>query len=255
MFPDRLPTLPARWRWLVAALLATLALGARAEPLRLVTEPWAPFSYLKDGKPTGLDYEIAAEVFRRMNVEVHWQFLPWRRCLAMARQGQADAVLDILETRERDAMLIYPSEPLSEVEFLMFQANERPHVFNTMADLQGLIIGTQAGFQYGEAFMKAPGIYRESAPTLEANLGKLMLGRVDLVITDRRAGQYALEHLNLDQQISALPTVVSSDRQYLALRRGPGMEALAERFASTLRQFRSEPAYAALLARFATPAP
>ncbi|PVZ15558.1 MULTISPECIES: ABC transporter substrate-binding protein [unclassified Pseudomonas] len=254
MLADRMPTLPACLRWLVAALLATLAWSAHAEPLRLVTEPWAPFSYLKDGKPTGLDYEIAAEVFRRMNVEVHWQFLPWRRCLAMARQGQADAVLDIFETRERDSMLIYPSEPLSEVEFVLFQANDRPHVFNSLADLQGLIIGTQPGYQYSEAFLKEPGIHRETAPTLEANLGKLMLGRIDLVITDRRAGQYALEHLNLNQQISALPTAVSSDRQYLALRRGPGMEALAERFASTLRQFRREPAYTALLARFAKPA-
>lgn len=74
-------------------------------------------------------------------MEVQWQFLPWKRCLAMLEQGHADGALDIFHSQERDALLLYPSEPLSEVEFVLFYANERPHPAATLDDLRGLTVG------------------------------------------------------------------------------------------------------------------
>lgn len=133
--------MPAFTLVLTALLLTFLSLRAQAESLRLVTEPWAPYVYLQDGKPTGIDYEITALVFKRLGIDVEWQFLPWRRCLMMLQQGQADGALDIFESPERESELLYPSEPLSEVEFVLFQAKARPHLFNRLEDLRGLKVG------------------------------------------------------------------------------------------------------------------
>lgn len=217
----------------------------------MVTEPWAPYVYQQDGKATGLDYEITAQVFKRLGIDVQWQFLPWRRCLMMLEQGQADGVLDIFESSERDSSLLYPAEPLSEVEFVLFQAKARPHLFNRLEDLKGLKIGTSPGYLYGQDFRESPLFERESAPTLEANLGKLQLGRIDLVITDRRAGRYTVKAMGLNDDIEELPIVVSRDKQFLALRRHAGMDLLVQRFAAELRRFKQEPGYAALIAHYA----
>ena len=231
-------------------LLLCLSMVARAEKLRIVTEPWAPYVYEENGKALGLDYETTAIVFKRLGIDVEWQFLPWKRCLAMLEQGLADGALDIFHSDEREATLLYPSEPLSEVEFVMFYANARPHPFRTLDDLRGLTVGTSPGYLYSQAFSESPLFERETAPTHEANFGKLQLGRIDLLITDRRVGRHLLEQMRLGDQITENPLVVSRQSQYLAVRRNAGMDLLVQRFGAELKRFKREPGYAELSARY-----
>ncbi len=240
--------LVARLFWiLLLACLSPLALGER---LRLVSDDWAPYIYQHDGQPRGIDYEVTTEVLKRLGVEVEWQFLPWKRCLSMLETGQADGALDIFHSAERDATLLYPSEPLSDVEFVMFYANERPHPFNTLEQLKGLTICTSPGYLYSPDFSQSDLFTREPAPTHEANFGKLVRGRIDLLITDRRVGQHLLDELNIRDLTTENPTVISRQSQFLAVRRNAGMDLLVQRFGAELKRFKREPAYAELSARY-----
>ncbi|WP_263261333.1 transporter substrate-binding domain-containing protein [Pseudomonas sp. RIT-PI-S] len=231
---------------LIALLPSTFA---SAQPLRIVTEPWAPYVYLNGSEPAGVDYEIAAHVFKRLGVQVEWEFLPWKRCLMMLQQDQADGILDIFHTTAREQTLVYADEGLSKVEFALYQANERPVPVARLRDLRGLRVGVAPGFLYGPAFSASQAL-KEPAPTLEANFGKLMLGRVDLVITDRRVGRFTLQQMKLTEQVSELPGTLNTDVLYLALRRRGDLPALAEQFTTALREFKREPEYRALLKRY-----
>jgi polar amino acid transport system substrate-binding protein len=242
--------MPVIAQLLTALLLLCLSKFAQAEKLRIVTEPWAPYVYEENGKVLGLDYETTAIVFKRLGIDVEWQFLPWKRCLAMLEQGLADGALDIFHSDERDATLLYPSEPLSDVEFVMFHANARPHPFRTLDELAGLTVGTSPGYLYSQAFSESPLFNRETAPTHEANFGKLHLGRIDLLITDRRVGRHVLEQMQLGDQITENPLVISRESQYLAVRRNAGMDLLVQRFGAELKRFKREPGYAELSARY-----
>lgn len=242
--------MPVILKLLTAVLFACLSFTAYGEKLRIVTEPWAPYVYDDKGSMRGLDYETTVIVFQRLGVEVQWQFLPWKRCLAMLDQGHADGALDIFHSHERDALLLYPSEPLSAVEFVLFYANDRPHPAQTLDDLRGLTVGTSPGYLYGEVFSESSLFDREPAPSHEANFGKLSLGRIDLVITDRRVGQHVIKAMGLEGKVSQAPLVVSRQPQFLAVRRGAGMDLLVQRFAAELKRFKQEPAYAALSAKY-----
>lgn len=231
-------------------VFACLSFAARGEKLRIVTEPWAPYVYEQGGKNLGLDYETTAIVFQRLGIEVEWQFLPWKRCLSMLETGQADGALDIFHSAERDATLLYPSEPLSDVEFVMFYANDRPHPFNSLEQLKGLTIGTSPGYLYSPDFSQSDLFVREPAPTHEANFGKLVRARIDLLITDRRVGQHLLDELNIRDLITENPTIISRQSQFLAVRRNAGMDLLVQRFGAELKRFKREPAYAELSARY-----
>ena len=237
-------------RLLTVLLLSCVSLLAHAERLRIVTDPWAPYVYEEDGQVKGIDYEVTAEVFKRLGVEVDWQLMPWRRCMLMVDQGLADGVLDIFHSTLRDSQLFYPNEPLSDVEFVLFQANDRRHPVNSLEDLRGLTVGTSAGYDYGTEFLESPLFRREAAPTQEANFGKLQRGRIDLVITDRRVGRFMLARLGLEQQISELPLIIRRQSQYLAVRRNAGMDLLAQRFAAELRRFKQESGYAEIQERY-----
>ncbi len=242
--------MPISAHLLTIGLFACLSFAARGEKLRIVTEPWAPYVYEQNGRQLGLDYETTAIIFQRLGIEVEWQFLPWKRCLAMLEQGQADGALDILHNNEREATLLYPDEPLSEVKFVLFYAKARPHPFNTIDDLKGLTVGTSPGYFYGASFSDSTQFRREPAPTHEANFGKLDLGRIDLLITDRRVGQRMLEQLHLQERIAQYPMVIRQGGQYLALRRNAGMDRLVRRFNAELKRFKREPAYAEITARY-----
>ena len=242
--------MPVILKLAIATLLTCLSLAAYGEKLRIVTEPWAPYVYEQHGAMQGLDYETTVIVFQRLGVDVHWQFLPWKRCLAMLEQGHADGALDIFHSHERDALLLYPSEPLSEVEFVLFYANEHPHPVETLDDLRGLTVGTSPGYLYSVRFSDANHFKREPAPSHEANFGKLMLGRIDLLVTDRRVGQHVIKQLGLTGKITQAPLVVTRKQQFLAVRRGAGMDLLVQRFAAELKRFKQEPEYAALSAKY-----
>jgi polar amino acid transport system substrate-binding protein len=242
--------MPAITRLFWILLLACLSPLAQAERLRLVSDDWAPYVYQQNGQPRGIDYEVTTQVFKRLGVEVEWQFLPWKRCLAMIEQGLADGIVDIFQIDARRPFLIYPSEPMSDVEFVLFQARSRRHTVTSLNDLAGLSVGTSPGYTYGAAFNGSSRFRREAAPTHEANLGKLVLGRIDLLITDRRVGRYLMRQLGLEQQVEELPLLISRQTQYLGLTRKPGRESLAQAFAEELQRFKQEPVYAAINNRY-----
>jgi polar amino acid transport system substrate-binding protein len=248
--------MPLTSRLLLATFLACLSFSALGEKLRIVTEPWAPYAMLENGHASGLDYDTTAIVFQRLGIEVQWQFLPWKRCLLMLEQGEADGALDIFKVSERDDLLLYPSEPLSDVNWVFFQANARPHPFKTLDDLRGLTIGISPGYLYTPEFDSSTSFIREPAPSHEANFGKLVRGRVDLLVTDRRLGLQMIDQLGLRDQVSQLPTVLNTREQYLAVRRNAGMDLLVQRFGAELKRFKREPAYAQLVAHYTgEPAP
>ncbi|GLH34832.1 transporter substrate-binding domain-containing protein [Pseudomonas sp. TWI672] len=237
-------------RFFCILLLACLSPMAQAERLRLVTDDWAPYVYQHNGQPKGIDYEVTTEVFRRLGVELEWEFMPWKRCLAMIEQGQADGVMDIFKVDSRQAYMVYPLEPMSDVEFVLYQSSRRRHAITRLSDLTDLTVGTSPGYAYGAQFNDASGFRREAAPSHEANFGKLVLGRIDLLVTDRLVGRYLRRQLGLEQQVEELPLVISRQAQYLGLARKPGRDALALAFTEGLRLFKQEPAYLAIIERY-----
>lgn len=248
--------MPAFQRQLFATLacLIGLSLTAHGQPLRIASEAWAPYIYEEQGTLRGLDYDTAQIVLQRLGVEVQWQLLPWKRCLAALEQGQADAILDVFRTQEREATILFPDEPMSQIEFVMFYAQPRPYPYRRLNDLQGLKVGVSAGYWYADQTFRESELFtREPAPTHAANFGKLLRDRVDLVINDHRGGHFLIEQMGLAHAIAHHPRVVSRDQLYLGLRRGVGLESLAERFSDELRRFKREPAYAALSARYNRP--
>lgn len=244
--------MPLFQRQIIATLLlCCLAASARAETLRLVTDAWAPYVYPLNGQPTGLDYEVSYEILRRLGFELDLQFMPWKRCLMALKQGHADGILDIFYRAEREAHMLFVDEPLSEIEFVLFFERNRPHPYEALEDLSGLVIGISPGYWYkDESFRTSKLFRREEAPTHEANLGKLVRQRIDLAVNDRLAGLHLSRQLGLQQRVDYNRKVVGHDRLFLALRRTPSMQDLARNFARELRRFKREPTYAQLIARY-----
>lgn len=118
---------------LVIVFLASLSLAAQGQALRIVSEAWPPYVYEENGVLRGLDYEATQLVLQRLGVAAEWQLMPWKRCLLALERGQADAILDVFHTSEREASMLFPAEPLSQIEFVLFYAKPAPTRFAASA--------------------------------------------------------------------------------------------------------------------------
>lgn len=222
-----------------------------ADSLRVVSEAWPPYVFEEDGRHLGVDLEVAEQVLQGLGHEVTWELLPWKRALHTVTLGRAQAILDIVPNPERVETFIFPDEPLSTNDTVLFFHRDRPHHFETLADLAGLKIGVSPGYTYGSPeFMAATGFVRESAPTFEANLSKLVRGRLDMVAMDRRVGLYMAQELGVADQLEYHPSTLASGQLYLAFHRSDALAPLADAFGPALRAFKQTPEYAAILARY-----
>jgi len=55
---------------------------------------WPPFSYIENGSPAGLSIEIYKTALKKANIEVEFQFQPWKRCRMQVSKGSVDAAVD-----------------------------------------------------------------------------------------------------------------------------------------------------------------
>ena len=230
-----------------ALLFCTACVVAQADPLRIVSEAWAPYIYEENGVVRGLDYELTATVLGRLGITHELQLLPWKRSLAEFDEGRADAILDIFRNPDREQSMVFIDEPLSSSEFVLFYARQRPFPYSDLSSLKGRRIGVSPGYWYSnEAFRQSKDFIRENAPSHAANFGKLMLGRVDMVLIERRVGLYLAQQMGILDQLDYHRQPISHDDLYLALRRTPEFEHLAVRIGAELRTLKAE--------RAATPA-
>lgn len=95
----------------VAALAVLGASGASAEPVRWVSEPYPPFSYVSPEGPRGLSIELVRAAHREAGMaEPEFVFMPWARVLAELATQRPVCVTAMARTpaRERSYRWIGP---------------------------------------------------------------------------------------------------------------------------------------------------
>lgn len=235
---------------LILVLICCSSGASIAEPLTVVTEPWPPYVYEASGTPVGFDYEVVASVFSKMGIDVQVRFYPWKRCVQMMREQQADAILDVGMNEARKKYLIYPDEPLSSSESVFFFLKSEPFTFNDLADLSGKTVGTSLGYQYSDAFNTATHFSKEPVASIEQNFTKLLAGRIDLVIVNRSVGLFKSKEMGIGEVIDHTANPVSGGPLYLAFAKKAGAAELSARFAGELKRFKQTPAYRKIIDKY-----
>lgn len=219
------------WCW--SLLLACGLVQAQPTPLRMAVSEWPPYEFSLRGQAQGLDVELARAAVQAMKREPEFQFYPWKRVLLLAQHREVDAILSVRPTPERQQYLVFPKEPLSVTENVLFVRKGEERSVPSVAALAGQTVGVTAGYSYGEEFdaLVATGtVAPDESITEEQGLRKLLAGRYDLLVCDRMAGWYLAQSLGFAEQLSVLPLRVSAVRNYLAFTRTPQASLLAARF-------------------------
>lgn len=223
----------------LACLLSLMAASsALAQPVVVASdENLPPFSFVENGKVKGVDVDMLREAARRTHVELDIQPMPWKRVLQALRQGEVPLAMPLFRTPEREAFADYLA-PVHVSMMGLFVRRDRVFAYNGVDDLLGKRLGVMRGFAMQDeldAAIKAGRVQVEEGTTVGQNIGKLILGRVDVFINNVASTYYQLRATPAAAQIVLLPVLLQEHRPaFLAASRAaraagkPGVEALGK---------------------------
>lgn len=220
------------WRgfWLLLMLASTGATAA--EKIRYCDYPVYPPISWSDGKQVrGLAPSVVKKLFGQLGYEVEIVELDnWNRCVLDAVEGRVDLVL-AYRTAAREQSLVFSTVPVLREEVAVFINRQHPVAIDRLEDLARYRGGFLFGESYGETFDRFINQHQniEKVSDSRQNFGKLIRGRIDFIVSERRTGQMQVDTLPGTQDIVALADSFGVDYLRVAVsRRSPVARRMAD---------------------------
>jgi len=160
-----------------------------AEKLTLVTEHWPPFNFLNaEGKVDGIATNTIKQIVSEAGFDYDIELLAWRRAYNKAKNNKNVLLYTIykLDNRTEDFQWICPLIQTPGVK--VYALSERDDIkISKLEDLRHYVIGiinTGWTFEYFKINGFKPGEHLDLGKSESANIKKLLLGRVDLVVQE-----------------------------------------------------------------------
>ena len=185
--------------------------------LYLVTdENFPPFSFREDNIVKGIDVDIVSELFKRLNIKVKIDLVPWKRLLYLTETGLCDGSFSLFKTNEREKFAIYAdSIGIHYSSYYIFTKTGKAFNFNKITDLYGKTLALLAGFSISKEFdeaVKNNKIIIEEQSNLTSNIKKLLAGRVDGLVGQYEVTLYTLKKMNLLDKVTKLKKSLKEKR-------------------------------------------
>ena len=236
-------------------LLAPIVPAHAARPVTLCFErtevqPWRTL----DGK--GLNFELLAEVARRLGIAFDYQSMPWKRCLAQLQANEVDGAFAASFSRERLALGVYPgaaadgeqADPARRMHMDTYLLVRRK---GSRVDWDGKRftgldgrVGVQLGYSVAD-FLRAHNILvDEGSQRYDELAEKLVAGRLAAAAVGGGVA-LRLKDLPFADQLEVRPVPLIEKPYYLVLSHDFARRdaALARRIWQTIEEVRNTPAY------------
>jgi polar amino acid transport system substrate-binding protein len=195
---------------IIAGVLTLLATAAYAEPLKLVTEDYPPYSFRDGALLKGSSIDQVNLLMQDAGLDHTIEIMPWARALALAEKQIDHCVFTTTHNAERDPQFKWVEPLLSGRTLLIRKAGASVNPQNLDEAKQFLVGATRDDFTAD--LLKAKDFKRvDLASDFNLTLKKLMLGRIDLMpiaedyyVKLRRDGTEIEKVLVLSEQIYSL---------------------------------------------------
>ncbi|WP_250655253.1 substrate-binding periplasmic protein [Alkalimarinus coralli] len=154
-----------------------------AEPLKLATASWPPYIG-RDLPNQGMAVDIVTKAFEDAGIETNVVMLPtWAQVREGVEAGVYDVILGYWYSDERARFHLY-SDPFIVNRLNFIKRKNSPTTFQSLDDIEGLMVATVHDYAYGNEFESHPGIYQIKNNHVIQALLTLLEGRADLALGD-----------------------------------------------------------------------
>ena len=208
---------------------------AAPQEIELANGEWPPL--LGANLPQyGYASQIVSRAFALENIQVKYQFYPWKRSLDVARSGKVNGSLLWIDSTERRQDFLY-SQPVYRSKVVLFFHRDRPIYWSQLNDLKGHRLGLTHGYFYGEALtqlIQSQQLQSDIGNNDAQNFAKLLAKRIDAFPCEEAVGMHLIRH-NLGskalEQLNISTQIIHEEPMYLLIsRKTPNAELLLQRF-------------------------
>jgi polar amino acid transport system substrate-binding protein len=235
-------------------MVLTLALPRPtvAQQLTIVSDPYPPLGYVKDGEIVGFTVELLKELLVRTGVDGTFAMYPWARAYAMAKTEKNVLIYQLTWTEERDRLFQLIGPVVGDTDTLWKLKKREDIVLDSLDDAKQYRVGVVRDY-YVHQYLLEHGF--EEGKNLEPihdddlNIKKLVSGRIDLMFLAEFIFRYRIKELGLsnDDFENALPVI--SNEGYLGFSRQTAPDIVA-RFERALEEVKADGTYDAIRERY-----
>lgn len=178
-----------RWIWLCWALW--LVPGWAAETLQVVTEDYAPYNYLEEAEVKGLGTEVVEAMLEEAGFEYSLDIYPWARAISLARSRPNVLIYSISRFPERETQFQWIGV-IARIYFHVFALAKSDDIkpFSQLSQARAWSIGTVRNDALEQYLISRNFSNLQRNNNHEANLLKLLMGRIDLWPVSQETAYY-----------------------------------------------------------------
>jgi len=242
---------------LISAIMFTCVTYCNAgESIVIATSNYAPFTS-SENNGSGVILDVVKKAFQNVNVDVEYQFHPWKRCEYLVQQGKAFAATPYFKTDQRMNKYDFSVPIVKSFNRFFYNKEKFPdgYEWETLKDFKGYTMGGILGLWYMPKFKKA-GLKIHTAGTDLQNLKMLIAKRIDFTVIDELTGKKVLNDLKPEdaKKIGILDKPESVSDFYLMVSRDyKNHSELNEKFTKGFKMLKESGEYMKILSQYQLP--
>lgn len=219
---------------------------------RIVTEEWAPYNYVEDGKLKGISFDIVEALMALTHDRFPIEVLPSMRTTEVLSTNPLTIMFSLFRTKEREPLYKWVG-PIVEETIYPYALKKDPVSATTIEELKSVssIVTRFAGLV--PTRMQTLGFLNldPSAPTSEQLYRMLFAGRAQVIVGDTDLGvRYYLRRANLDYgALQKVPIEIVHSELYIAFSRG-SEDRVVRAWAAALEELKRTGVLARILASY-----
>ncbi|TPH17297.1 substrate-binding periplasmic protein [Litorilituus lipolyticus] len=152
----------------------------------------------------GENVEIIKQVTSAAGLTTEFIHCPFARCLSMVKNGQADIMMGLLKSTEREKDLIFIEPPylMQHKPLRFFTLTSRKITINQLSDLEGLFVGTLRGGAYFKDFDENKAIKKIEVTSRKQLVKMLLKGHIDTFLEREETIRPLISLQEFQQKIS-----------------------------------------------------
>jgi polar amino acid transport system substrate-binding protein len=221
-----------------------------ADTLRLVADPWPPFTG-KHLPHNGLAADLVSTALNRAGYATSYTEVPWERAIRGLQRHDYDVLINAWFSEERVAFGHY-SQPylINRIRFL--QRKGGGIRFSQLSDLYPYSIAVVRGYAYGQAFDQDTALYKVSVNDFPIAARMLHARRVQLTLEDELVARYHLgrDRDNIRDELEFLPQALSENGLHVLVSRQHRQHSeIVAAFDAAIASMRADGTYARIMRR------
>jgi polar amino acid transport system substrate-binding protein len=234
---------------ILCLILPRLAAG---QPLKIITDPYPPFGYVKDGEIVGCTVDLIKLLLKRTGIDGKFVMYPWARAYKMAQKEKDILIYQLAYSEERDRLFQLVGPIYHSTDWLWKLKIRKDIVLQNLEDARQYRVGTVRDY-FTHKYLLENGF--KEGKNLEAvydddmNVKKLVSGRIDLMILDEVVFNYRVGVSGYSRDDFEKAFAVISQKSYLGFSRQTSPNVVS-RFAEALASMKKDGSYYSILQEY-----